>query len=70
MELFELVLKTDSMFLSNQVVPKNVVDLHKLENTLATNAHIAALTKQVELLVKAQVKTVNAVNINQICENC
>lgn len=45
-----------------------MADLHKLDNTLTANAHIAALMKQVELLVKAQVKRVNVVHVNLICE--
>lgn len=44
--------------------------MYKLDSTTSTNAQIADLTKNVELLVKSQTKGAHAVMTNPLCENC
>ncbi|KAL2461691.1 reverse transcriptase [Abeliophyllum distichum] len=41
-----------------------------IDNVSATNAQLAALTKQVELLVRTQTQGVNSVQAAVMCENC
>ncbi|XP_022867235.1 uncharacterized protein LOC111386964 [Olea europaea var. sylvestris] len=69
-DLFELIATTHSMFSSERVVPPKAVGIYKLDSTASTNAQIAALTKQVELLVKSQTKGAHAVIANPSYENC
>jgi hypothetical protein len=70
MELFELIATTHSMFLSERVAPPKTGGMYELDSTTSTNAQIAALTKQVELLVKLQTHGANAMMASSVCENC
>ncbi|KAL2526598.1 Uncharacterized protein Adt_11652 [Abeliophyllum distichum] len=58
------------MFLSDRSTPKKVAGIHEIDGLAATNAQLAALTKQVELLVKTQTQGVNVVQTTMMCENC
>ncbi|XP_022860904.1 uncharacterized protein LOC111381360 [Olea europaea var. sylvestris] len=70
MDLFELIATTHSMFSSERVVPPKAAGMCELDSTTSTNARIAALTKQVELLVKLQTHGANAMMASSVCENC
>ncbi|XP_022877019.1 uncharacterized protein LOC111395266 [Olea europaea var. sylvestris] len=70
MELFELIATTHLMFSSERVVPLKTGGMYELDSTTSTNAQIAALTKQVELLVKLQSHGANAMMTSSACENC
>ncbi|XP_022865504.1 uncharacterized protein LOC111385354 [Olea europaea var. sylvestris] len=70
MDLFELIATTHSMFSSERVVPPKVAGIYELDSIASTNAQIAALTKQVELLVKSQTKRAHAVITGPSYENC
>ncbi|XP_022852885.1 uncharacterized protein LOC111374444 [Olea europaea var. sylvestris] len=69
-DLFELIATTHSMFSSERVVPPKVGGMYELDSTTSTNAQIAALTKQVELLVNLQTHGANAMMASSVCENC
>ncbi|XP_022889337.1 uncharacterized protein LOC111404820 [Olea europaea var. sylvestris] len=68
--LFELIATTHSMFSSERVVPPKAAGIYELDSKASTNAQIATLTKQVELLVKSQTKGAHAVITGPSCENC
>ncbi|XP_022873169.1 uncharacterized protein LOC111392139 [Olea europaea var. sylvestris] len=70
MDLFELIATTHSMFSSERVVPPKTAGIYEVDSSASTNAQIAALTKQVELLVKSQTKGAHAVIAGPSCENC
>jgi hypothetical protein len=70
LDLFELIATTHSMFSSERVVPPRAPGMYEMDNTASTNAQIAALTKQVELLVKSQTRGAHAVLSSVSCENC
>ncbi|XP_022852768.1 uncharacterized protein LOC111374346 [Olea europaea var. sylvestris] len=70
MDLFELIATTHSMFSLERVIPPKASGLCELDITTSTNAQIATLTKQVELLVKLQTHGANAMMASSACENC
>ncbi|XP_022855423.1 uncharacterized protein LOC111376682 [Olea europaea var. sylvestris] len=70
MELFELIATTHSMFSSERMGPLKTGGMYELDRTTSTNAQIAALTKQVELLVKLQTHGANTMMASSVCENC
>ncbi|KAL2480104.1 Uncharacterized protein Adt_33070 [Abeliophyllum distichum] len=58
------------MFSSDRATPKKVAGIHEIDSVSATNAQLAALIKQVELLVRTQTQGVNSVQAAVMCENC
>ncbi|XP_022849795.1 uncharacterized protein LOC111371859 [Olea europaea var. sylvestris] len=70
MDLFELIATTHSMFSLERMVPPKAPGMYELDSTTSTNAEIATLTKQVELLVKLQTHGANAMMASSVCENC
>ncbi|XP_022889150.1 uncharacterized protein LOC111404596 [Olea europaea var. sylvestris] len=70
MDLFELIATTHSMFSSERAVQPKAARMCELDSTTSTNAQIAALTKQVELLGKLQTHGANAMMASSACENC
>ncbi|XP_022858826.1 uncharacterized protein LOC111379639 [Olea europaea var. sylvestris] len=69
MDLFELIVTIHSMLSSKREVPPKVAGMYELDSMISTNAQIAALTKQVELLVKLQTHGANAMIASSACEN-
>ncbi|KAL2462345.1 Uncharacterized protein Adt_45765 [Abeliophyllum distichum] len=57
------------MFSSYHTTPRKVAGIHDLNSQSATDAQLAALTKQVELLVRTQMQGVNAIQATMICKN-
>lgn len=70
MELFELIATTHSMFSLERLAPPKTGGMYELDSTAVTNAQIAVLTKQVELLVKSQTKGAHVMTADPSCENC
>ncbi|KAL2541659.1 DNA-directed DNA polymerase [Abeliophyllum distichum] len=58
------------MFSSDRATPKKLAGIHEIDGVSATNAQLAALTKQVELLVRTQMQGVNTIQATIMCENC
>ncbi|XP_022864447.1 uncharacterized protein LOC111384405 [Olea europaea var. sylvestris] len=57
------------MFSSKRVVPPKVAKIYELDSTTSTNAQKVALIKEVELLVKSQIKGAYAVIAGPSCKN-
>ncbi|KAL2471658.1 Uncharacterized protein Adt_39794 [Abeliophyllum distichum] len=55
-DLYELIANTQTMFSSDRTTPRKVAGIYEIDELLATNAKLATLTKQVELLVRTQMK--------------
>ncbi|XP_022868731.1 uncharacterized protein LOC111388277 [Olea europaea var. sylvestris] len=60
MDLFKLIATTHSMFSSERVVPPKAAGIYELDIIASTNAQIAALIKQVELLPPNSVKGIRS----------
>lgn len=58
------------MFPSERVAPPRAPGVYEVDHPTSTNAQIAALTKQVELLVKARTRGAHVVMSSPTCENC
>ncbi|KAL2532241.1 Retrotrans gag domain-containing protein [Abeliophyllum distichum] len=69
-DLYELIANTQTMFSSDRTTPRKVAGIHEIDGLSATNAQLATLTKQVELLVRTQRQGVNAIQETIMCENC
>ncbi|KAL2518317.1 Uncharacterized protein Adt_14564 [Abeliophyllum distichum] len=69
-DLYELIVNTQIMFSSDRTIPRKVAGIHEIDGLSATNAQLATLTKQVELLVRTQMQGVNAIQATIMCENC
>ncbi|KAL2527606.1 Uncharacterized protein Adt_12660 [Abeliophyllum distichum] len=69
-DLYKLKANTQTTFSSDRTTPRKVAGIHEIDVLSATNAKLATLTKQVELLVRTQMQGVNAIQTTIMCENC
>ncbi|KAL2471894.1 Uncharacterized protein Adt_40030 [Abeliophyllum distichum] len=68
--LYELIPNTHTMFSPDRTTPRKVAGIHEIDGLSATNAQLATLTKQVELLIRTQKQGVNVIRATIMCENC
>ncbi|KAL2480146.1 Uncharacterized protein Adt_33112 [Abeliophyllum distichum] len=55
-DLYELIANTHTMFSSDRTTQRKAAGIHEIDGLSATNAQLAMLTKQVELLVRTQMQ--------------